>query len=177
MIIFDFWFIIFSCFIIAGGVIASEVENFTVAVSTFIIGLVGLQWFFSIPVWGSIVDNPFSLLLYLLIYTIVGAAYTILWRWPEYIRENSVRISYDYKEYIARNPADSKEDFLNSRYYAFSTSKHKQGIATWILAWPFSLFWELGRKPFKYAYNGIYTLIGDLLERVGRNVANKIISK
>jgi len=177
MIIFEFWFIVFAVIFIAAGILASEIENFAIGTGTFIIGLVILQWMFNIPIWQSIVDNPLSIILYLTLYTIAGAVYTLLWRWPEFIRENATYISDEYKSYKKHHPEGTNSDFLGSSYYKFKAGRHTHRFATWILTWPFSLTWELARKPTKYFYNAIYALLGDAFDRVGRSVTNRIINK
>lgn len=179
MIIFEFWFLVFTCFFIAAGIFASEIENFAIGTATFIIGLVSMQWFFDIPVWEYIIDNPFNLILYLALYTIAGAAYTLLWRWPEFIRENASKIEHEYQRFVEKHPTlySPKDEFFSSIYYDFKASKHTHRFATWILTWPFSLGWELARKPVKYFYQAVYHLLGDAFDRVGKRATKRILSK
>jgi hypothetical protein len=179
MIIFEFWFIVFACFFIATGIFASEIENFAIGTATFIIGLVSMQWFFDIPVWEYIVANPLNLILYLALYTIAGATYTLLWRWPEFIREHASKIESAYESFLVKYPTilSPKDEFFSSNYYDFKASKHSKRFATWILTWPFSLGWELARKPIKYFYNAVYALLGDAVDRVGKRATNQILKK
>jgi hypothetical protein len=179
MIIFEFWFLVFACFFVAAGIVASEIENFAVGTATFIIGLVSLQWLFSVPIWEYIVDNPVNLILYLALYTIAGATYTLLWRWPEFIREHAGRIQSDYDAFLAKHPTlyDPKSEFYSSSYNKYNARNHTNRFATWILTWPFSLFWELARKPVKYLYKAVYALLGDAFDRMGRSVTNRILKK
>jgi len=175
MIIFDFWLISFLIIFIICGVVSSESENFLAGTVTFIVGLSTLQWLFNIPVLESIVANPIIVLLYLAIYTILGSVYTLLWRWPEFLRDKSESIKEDYARYIKTNATHTKEQYFASRYYSFSAGIYYNSIATWVLTWPFSLAWELSRKPVRYMYKLAYNILGDMFERVGRAVSSKII--
>lgn len=177
MIILEFWFILFTIAVIALGIFASEIESFAGGTGTFIIGLVSLQWWFGIPVWQSIVDNPLSVVLYLVIYTIVGAAYTLLWRWPEFLRDNAKVITNDYDRFMKHNIGSSKEDFVASDSYPFPVKKYATHIYTWMLTWPFSLLWELSRKPIRYVYRVVYDSLGDTFGRIGKAVTMRILNK
>ena len=177
MIIFDFWFLAFAVVFTMSGIFASEFENFLAGTATFIIGLASLQWLFHVPVWESIVENPISVLLYLALYVVAGSIYTLLWRWPEYLRDNSRNINEGYNSFIHSNAKGTREEFFASRYYLYRASNCKENIATWVLTWPFSLSWELLRKPIKYAYRLTYSILGDAFEKVGRSVTNRILNK
>ena len=179
MIIFDFWFLLFAGIFITCEIISAEIENFSIGTATFIVGLVGLQWLFHVPVWESIVANPLSVLLYVALYTIAGSVYTLLWRWPEFIRENASKIEHEYQRFVEKHPTlySPKDEFFSSNYYDFKASKHTHRFATWMLTWPFSMAWELARKPAKYIFTAVYNLLGDAFEKVGRSVTNRILNK
>lgn len=159
------------------GIVASEVGNFALGTAIFASGLTALDWFFKVPVWDSIVANPLLLVFYLLVYTAVGSVFTLLWLWPEYLRDNSQAIRDSYARYLKGKDRNDPDTFFASDYYGFKVVKHKQQIATWILTWPFSLVWELARKPIKYAYQFIYTMLGDAFEVIGQRISSRIINK
>jgi len=177
MIIFDFWFIIFSIIFIIGGIFASEIENFIVGTATFLLGLASLQWLFHVPVWQSIIANPVSVLFYLVLYVILGTIYTLIWRWPEYIRDNSKHINELHARFNKHYPDSSIQYFFESTYNEYSASNCKEEIATWIITWPFSLLWELARKPIKYISRAIYSMVSNLFDHVGRTVTSKVLGK
>jgi hypothetical protein len=177
MIILEFWFIIFLMLFIAGGIFASELESFFVGGVLYLASLAMLQWFFDIPVWQSIVDNPFFIALYLFIYTVAGSIFTLLWMWPEHIRESASKLNSRYVDFIKHFPIGTKDEFLDSDYYPFKVPKYKQTIAAWILLWPFALAWELLRKPTKYVYKLVYAALGTSFETIGRKVANRALNK
>lgn len=169
------WFLVFFGFIFIVGVIASEIDNFTLGTTTFIVAMIGAQTLFDVPVWATISDNPLSLVLFLAAFIVVGVIYTALWRWPEFLRDNAKQINADYVD-CNRRSADkvSFDEYLNSNYYSFTASKHKDRLATWIITWPFSMVWELSRKPIKYAYNLVYIVVGAAFENIGTSVARRI---
>lgn len=169
------WFLVFIGFIFIVGVIASEIDNFALGTATFVVALIGAQTLFDVPVWATISDNPLSLVLFLAAFIVVGAIYTAVWRWPEFIRDNSKTINADYV-YCNKNKTDkvSFDEYLNSSYYSFTASKHKDRLATWIITWPFSMVWELSRKPIKYTYKLVYSVVGAAFENIGTSVARRI---
>lgn len=177
MIILEFWFITFLILFIVGGIFASEIESFYVGSVLYLASLAALQLFFDIPVWQSIVDNPFFVVLYLVLYTVAGSIFTLLWMWPEYIRESASKLNRCYLDFIRHYPEGTKEEFLDSSDYPFNVSEYKQTIATWILLWPFALAWELLRKPTKYTYKLVYAALGKSFETVGKKVANRALNK
>lgn len=171
-----FWFLAFMGFIFIVGVISSEIDNFSLGTGTFVVALIGAQVFFDIPVWSTIYHNPISLVLFLAVFIAIGAIYTALWRWPEFLRDNAKQINADYKYCSESNKTSSVtfDEYLNSTYYKFTASKHKDRLATWIITWPFSLVWELARKPIKYTYTLVYDSLGTAFERIGAHVARRI---
>jgi hypothetical protein len=171
-----FWFIVFIGLIVVTGIVASEIDNFALGTATFVIALIGAQVLFDIPVWAAIASNPLSLVLFITLFTLIGAAYTAIWRWPEFLRDNASTIKSAYNQYKNKHKGNFDE-FLQSDSYEFTAAKHKDRLATWIITWPFSLVWELSRKPIKYVYKIIYEALGGAFERIGISVARRIHEK
>lgn len=168
-----FWFLAFIGLFVVTGIAASELDSFALGTATFVVGLLGMQIFFDMPVWATISGNPLSLILFIAIFIVLGAAYTAVWRWPEFLRDHSSDITSDYRHFNAKHKG-SFDEFLQSDSYRFTASKHKDRLATWVITWPFSLVWELSRKPIKYTYRLVYTTLGDTFERIGTRVARSI---
>ena len=169
-----FWFLAFIGLIIVTGIVASELDNFSLGTGTFIVALIGAQVLFDMPVWSVISGNPLSLVIFLIAFTAVGAIYTALWRWPEFLRDNSNSILSDYEYSQKSKKAITFDEYLHTDYYKFKASKHKDRLATWVITWPFSLVWELARKPIKYVYNLVYDTLGTTFEHIGTRVARRI---
>ncbi len=130
-----FWFLTFIGFIFLLGILSSELDNFVLGVATFILALAGAQFLFDMPVWSTIVDNPFSLVLFLFIFNSAGALYTAFWMWPEFLRENSQSImeGFKYAKESHNSSVKTFDEYLDSPYYKFKASRHKERLATWII--------------------------------------------
>ncbi len=85
----DIIFIIFLLAALAVGIFASESDSFIFTTATILSTFVALDLLFSVPVWATIVANPIAIIMFVFAYVAVGSAYTAIWRWPEFIRENS----------------------------------------------------------------------------------------
>ena len=173
------WFAIFVLLIFILGIATSEFDSFFGGMITLIIGLLGLDFIFGYPIIQSIIGNPLIILLSGAIYIAIGSAYTAIWKWPDYIRSKSDNIESNYKSWKKRRLSDNEpctfEDFLESdgySYYVASNNKNK--LSTWVLMWPFSMFWEVSRKPAIWAFNTSYKMLGNMFEIVGKNTARKI---
>ncbi len=174
------WFAIFMLAFIVIGIIANEMDSFWMGAATLLIGLVGMQFLFAVPVWASIFANPLMLLLYAAVYVAIGSIYTGMWSWPNYIREHEDRIKMSYGEYRNRNKRDGIEvtfdDFLDSGSYDYKASNHKDRLAAWVLMWPFGLLWDLMHRPARWIWNTVYSGLGRVFEDVSKRTARKIHS-
>ena len=172
----DIIFIIFLLAALAVGIVASESDNFFFSTATIISTFVALDLFFSIPVWTTIVANPITIIMFAFGYVAAGSAYTAIWRWPEFLRENSEVLQKRYTSYLVKHQDHTKDDFMASyEYRDFTASSNKASLANWVLAWPLSLTWELSRKPAIWVWETAYDILGNLFTRIGRRVTSNIL--
>lgn len=165
---------------IVAGVVAAETDSALASGVTFILGLLVLNYGFNISVLSVLAANPLWIVGYIILYIGAGALYTALWRWPEYIRKNKEKILDIYSRWAAKKGGaedNSFEAFMDSSDYRFNASQHKERLGTWVGMWPFSLFWELLRKPASWIWNTAYKSLGTLFQRIGRNTARKLHDK
>lgn len=168
-----------ALFVVA-GIFAAEMDSALMSVATFVIGLLALNYVFEISVFATFIANPLWIVGAVVLYVAAGAAYTALWRWPEFIRKNKDHIMRDYADW-AKNRDDNKDNsfdaFLNSYQYKFNASEHKERLGTWVGMWPFSMTWELARKPAIWVWNTSYKSLGELFQRIGQRTARKLHDK
>jgi hypothetical protein len=165
---------------IVAGIFAAEMDSGFIAAATFVIGLLTLEFGFGIGVWAMISGNFLWFFAFALLYAALSSAFVGFWRWPEYIRNNHDRIMNAYMEWsrTRKNTQDNSFDaFMDSDSYKFKVRMHKERIGTWAAMWPWSLAWELSRKPAIWIWNTMYTSLGEALEKIGRNTARKIHDK
>jgi hypothetical protein len=165
---------------IVAGIFASEMDSAMMSVATFVIGLITLEYGFGLGIWSMITGNFLVLIGFIILFVAVGAAYTALWRWPEYIRTNKDSIMEKYARWSrGLRPSDdnSFDSFLDSSDYTFNASQHKERLGVWVGMWPFSLFWELLRKPAIWLWNNVYASLGEMFQKIGRNTARKLHDK
>jgi len=162
---------------VIGGIVASEMDSAIMSVATFVIGLLTLQYGFGFGIWAMISSNPLWAFGFILLYVAAGAAYTALWRWPEFIRNNNAELMRDYSDWANRledSEDNSFDAFLDSDSYRFNAWQHKERLGTWVGMWPFSAAWELSRKPAIWIWNTAYASLGNLFQNVGRRTARNI---
>lgn len=165
-----------ALFVVA-GIVSAEMDSALMATATFLIGLITLNYGFGISVFAVMAANPLWILGAIVLYVGIGALYTAVWRWPEYIRKNKAAIMKEYARW-ARDRRDDQDNsfdaFLDSDSYDYNASQHKERLGTWVGMWPFSLFWELLRKPAIWVWKTSYRSLGELFQRIGRSTARKM---
>jgi len=168
-----------ALFVVA-GIFSAEMDSALMATATFVIGIITLEWGFQIGIWAMIVSNPLWAVGLVILYVASGAAYTAIWRWPEYIRKNKTEIMDRYHRWargLDSNEDNSFDAFLDSDEYRFNAWNHKERLGTWVGMWPFSLFWELLRKPAIWVWNTAYASLGNAFQTIGRRTARKLYEK
>lgn len=175
------WFALFVLLVVASGIFSAEYDSFFAGTITFIVGLLGLDFMFGVPVFATIVSNPLAILLFLAIYIAAGSTYAGLWRWVRYIKEHSDQINRHYlswaKSANKNGEPDTFDAYLESSDYAFKASLHKEKLASWVLLWPFGLLWDLMHRPARWVWNTVYNNLGTLFDKIGKQTARSIQRK
>jgi hypothetical protein len=133
-----FWLVL-GVFVVA-EIAATENDNLFLAIVLAIVALV----VFSVgsdhnPVrW--VVDNPLHATLSIPLYFLFGTVWAY-WKWHGVI----VDALAQYKKVIDANHDASKDN------YRPSAANSKERIVTWIIMWPFSMFWALLTWPRRLA--------------------------
>jgi len=166
---------------ITAGVLSIETDSMLMSVATIIIGALTLQFGFNIAIWSFVAANFILLMSLLFLYAGVGAVYTAIWRWPEYIRMNKVHVMHNYTTWSRLRPKtgsdNSFDTFLNSDAYEFNAGSHKERLANWVIMWPFSMSWEIARKPTKWIYKTLFSVLGDMFQSISHRTARNIHNK
>jgi len=185
------WLGLFGLVVLGSLIWASESDSFILGSAVILISAVVAQFVFTIPVWATIVANPFILILYIAFFAAIGAVYTAMWRLPNYIKKNADNIQRDYETWtkeqegwLRRAQKDgstetkidiSYEKFLDSSSYHYSVRDNKDRVASWVLLWPASLTWELMHKPFIWLWDSVYCGLGKVFEKINRDQAKKVL--
>lgn len=173
-----FWFFLFVIFVLVIGVVSTEFDSFFGGGITLILLGAGAQFLFDIPVWSSIVANPFLVIAGLVAYIAVGITYGVYFRYADYIRKSANYIKHDWEEFKKKHPGASNDDFRKSSYYSsYTPSKNSDKIAAWVMLWPWGVFWDLCHKPIRWVYNNMYSFTGRLLDNVGARVSDRILNE
>lgn len=172
------WFAIMLLIFVVAGVAASEYDNVVLGGITLLLGLTAIQWLGGIPIWAAVVANPLLVLLFVVVYVAIGAAYAGLWRFRVYVNHHNGEIMSHYRSYLrSEKVEDSNENFekyLGSDSYKFGANCNKNRLGNWTLMWPFALGWELSHKPFIALYNKIYYMLGDMFDDISKRAARGI---
>jgi len=177
-----FWFFCFVIFILGLGIISAEMDSFLGACMTIALMALGAELLFSIPMLATIVANPLWIVLYILVYFVIGSAYGIFYRYPNWLKDRSESIGDQWLRYKyecdGKGKVASPSDFRTHKYYdMFRPKNNVDVITTWIVLWPWALFWDLCHKPVRWFYNIVYTSIGKMLDTVGNNTTDTIINR
>jgi len=173
-----FWFFLFVVFIAAFGIFAAEIDSAFAGTITLVLLAVGAQFLFSIPVWQSIVANPFLVIVGIAVYIAIGLAYGVMFRYADFLRKNSDSITRSWKSFQKDRPQATTSEFRKSyEYRDFTPSYNSDRIAAWVMLWPWAAFWDLCHKPIRWAGRSVYRLAGNMLDRVGEKVSDKIINE
>ncbi|SRR6056297_298992 len=161
---------------VAAGIIAAEMDSALMSVATFVIGLITLSWGFGVPIWATFTANPLMIVGAIIIYIAVGAAYTAVWKWPDFIRKNREIILREYNDWAHKNQNgdNSFEAYLESSNYEYNAYQHKERLGTWVGMWPFSFVWDVSRRPAIWLWNVTYTSLGEAFQNIGKRTARKI---
>jgi hypothetical protein len=100
-----FWFFLFVIFVLVIGVVSTEFDSFFGGGITLILLGAGAQFLFDIPVWSSIVANPFLVIAGLVAYIAVGITYGVYFRYADYIRKSANYIKHDWEEFKKKTQA------------------------------------------------------------------------
>jgi hypothetical protein len=168
--------IIFIVIALIVGIFASESNSATFSTAVILSFFAVLELAFDVPIWAAIVANPLTIIALLLAYLAAGAAYTMIWRWPEYIRSKMVEIKSEYSRYVKETKSADVDEFMNDRHYnKYTASRQSDYIANWVMSWPLSLAWELSRKPAIWTWKTVYSLLRNYFERIGKRTIKNVL--
>lgn len=147
-----------------------------------------------------IVANPFVVVLLIVGYFIIGAAYVAFWRYGSYIEDHNDEIRSMYKNYkdkhrsseprklrddsgmlmqptYSKSEEEMKEDFLEDYSYVrrFGPMANKTRITNWMVWWPLSSLYHMTYRPVKAITNKIYNLLTKRLVAVFKNSGRNAI--
>lgn len=188
MLLFEFWFDVFLLCFIFLGIVVSAYDNFSLGTIMIISWLALLQWIFDVPVWTTITNNPFIIVVAITVYVLCGTLYTGLWKFPNFVKKNKLKIQLAFENWVRNNfkntidkqvyithlqSDDNFNAFLDSSSYPMSASNNKNRLASWVLMWPFALALELSYKPAMWLWEIVYNNLGEVFQQVSKNTALK----
>jgi len=160
------------------GLFASELDSGVLAIATYILTVLTVQYGLGFSVIASFIANPLLFIGTLIAYGILGVLYAGLWKWPNFIRKHDAEIMSNYQNWCMPrsklNKDVSFDTFLDSDDFAFNVWYHKERLATWASVWIFSMVWELLHKPVKWLWNVLYTGFGDIFQNIGKKTARNL---
>jgi hypothetical protein len=171
------WVVLGLIVFVVAGIVSAEMDSAFAALVTMVIGAVILEYGMGIGMWAALVAHWPWIFAGMVLYVAVGGLYTVVWRWPEFIRKHKSDITSAYARWASNLKTGSNNSFdafLDSKEYDFNARDHAERLTTWVVLWPFSLIWELARKPAFWLGKTVYHSLGNTLQRVGRNTARKI---
>jgi hypothetical protein len=177
-----FWFFCFVLLVFVAGIISAELDSMFGSITTMVMLLAGGQFLFDIPIWQTIVDKPISILFIIASYIIIGVIYVVAYRFNRWLKGRSVSIKSDFKrfekDYMTEHNGEypSGEEFRKSSYYEkYTPSANADLITSWVMLWPWAVFWDLCNRPIRYAFSNVRVMVGKMLDNVGAKATDKII--
>ena len=173
-----FWFFLFVMFILVVGVVSTEIDSFFGGAITLIFLAAGSQFLFGYPVWASIVANPLLVVVGVVAYVAVGIVYGVYFRYADFLRKRADNIKQSWDSFKKKNANATHDDFRNAyEYKDYTPSANSDKIIAWVMLWPWGVFWDLCHKPIRWVYNNMYSFTGQLLDRVGAKISDRILNE
>lgn len=177
---FGLWGILGLSGILFLGILSTEFDSAIIGTATLVAGILVANYVFGIQLGALIAANPLLLVGIILGYIAIGAAYTALWRWPNFIESHDEKIHVSYMQWAGNQHSsedNSYDAFLETEFYDYQSYNHKERLMTWTGMWPFALAWELARKPAIWVFKNIYKSLGNVFQLVSKRTARKLANK
>lgn len=127
-------------------------------------------------------DNPLSIVLLIILYTVIGTVWSAF-KWFLFVRDEAKtlndEISKKGRQQVANdrqkghweNPTISSKDILDSNFVLLSpkVKEHKEKITTWIMLWVPSVLWFLLNDPIRRLANWIYDRMQKAYQTISDN--------
>lgn len=167
------WIICIAAFIIVA--VGTYFENLIFSVVSFVGFTVFLNYLSDFKLAAALAAHVSLIIPLIIAFLAIGVAYTLLWRWPSYIRECAPAISDKFEQAYKERTPENFDKFLNSRDYIywFGPGNNKERLATWVFFWPFAMLTELSYKPFRFVWELIYNNIVKALVTIGNIIAKR----
>lgn len=132
-----------------------------------------LQFYGGMDIFGTIKNNPMTVIYYVLGYGVLGAG-TAVFKWWRYVRNNRHKYDEAKAEYLDDNDnLDGWERYRELGNYngikflfAPAARRHKAAITMWMTYWPLVLVWTVIDDPVRKFFRMIYDSLGSMLERI-----------
>lgn len=156
---FWFWSLAITAWILI--TIAAELGYYLRA-AFVLIAFLALYFFFggSYPshIIAKVIQNPAYVVLAVLGYLIAGTIWGVI-KWFFYIlKERDIALE------------NIKCNHRKTHFSPPQASEHKERIITWMLYWPFSMFWTIINDPLRRAFEWIYRRIGKFMQGVSDRI-------
>ena len=120
------------------------------------------MWFCNFKLWSFLVAQWFKIIIYVVIYTIGGAVWTVpkFWLWVRK-EKNRTRLKERFNSKIYKRGRDTVATAQERRDAARSMiSENKLMIWSWMAYWPLNILFTLLRDPLTIFYNWVYDQLG-----------------
>lgn len=154
------------------GTLANTVEEFFIApVIAFLIYLGVFQFVFDVPIFQSIRDNGFMLIVYLFGYAVIGSAFTGFWKLPNKLHHSKGKAATMYAGYLRDHklpdtPENRTKFKSNTTYNHLHPRNLLDDLFVWVLLWPFVMTVDVLTKPIAWAWNNGYALLGKWFDAI-----------
>lgn len=137
------------------------------ATVSLIVSLLLLQFLAGVNIWGYILANPFTVILYALGYFAIGIIWSFV-KWYFYLKG----VKLKYEKYIKTHE--------KKRSFGFPlVSDHKDDIVFWMSYWPFSLIWtcidDFIEQIFKTLWNLLKNVYQGVSDRMFKDIKSEIL--
>lgn len=174
----SFWVVIATFIWLPLSIWSYEADNALGSLIGLILYAAVLQWVGGVPVWQSIVENPFTLVVILATYMAIGLLYGVFWKWRRYCASKADEIKKGLKEFEKYASSDEAADgFERSYHNPVKPSAHAERITNWIVFWPFGVIWTLLHDPVMWLGRETYRLAGSAVSSIANSEIEKVRRK
>jgi energy-coupling factor transporter transmembrane protein EcfT len=180
MIIFGLsvWLWISLAVLISIGIWIFERDTTLLTAAVFAIALLLLEFGFGMPIKEIFADNPLVVVLWAGAYFIIGALYSVFWKWRLYCNKHSEFSPGQFEDFLnMKNLAKTekaKAEFLSNEHYnKLHPKNHLNRLTNWILFWPLGVLWSLLHDPITWLATSVRDAMASQYEQVSQSAVNK----
>lgn len=165
------WTILFL--LVLSGLIEYEQGWLSLLLTAGVFAVAEVYWDAGLVDWGT--DNPGRLLMYAVLYVVIGVAWSLI-KWSMYVSRRRTVTTEAYsreKKNYGSNAAESLEAFAVSSSNPLHPSRHKSRILMWMAWWVPSVLSTILFDFLDRFWDLVYDRFSNVFVRIGASIVSR----